>query len=219
MQYQVVFETKYHPLWKLVMFCITDCRQTLLLKLVLNGLGDDRPLWRGWIFKPSDECNHASASFFFPLYLKWEVCLKLPLPYHFHLIFHIHSVPVCPLSGSHCSKPITYTAVHMEDGDSEDWLIPWNSMNLLSFFLFFCSLSVVGVLWAQIKVWESGRRPAAARSPTKQIACCCADWGLSYTKHEKCGLQGPRAHVVGQTSLGRKERLSQQARATGAMKR
>lgn len=65
------------------------------------------------------------------------------------------------------------------------------------YFLFLSSLYVVGVLWPGIKVWGSGRRPAAACSPTKQIACCCADWGLLQTKHEKCGFPGPRARVVG----------------------
>jgi len=79
--------------------------------------------------------------------------------------------------------------------DSEDQLIPWNSMNFAFFFfaLFMCWESCDQKSKFRDQVW--GRQQLAA--PAKQIACCCADWGLPHTKHEKCGFLGPRAHVVG----------------------
>lgn len=60
---------------------------------------------------------------------------------------------------------------------------------------------------------RSGRRLAAACSPTRQIACCCADWGLIYTKHEKCGFLGPRPCVLGSAlpDQPREKRTSQSA--------
>lgn len=115
---------------------------------------------------------------FFPLDLKWEVYSKLPMQCPFYLIFHIHRILVCLLSrfSLWAAHPI-YCRPYGR-WDSEDRLIPWNSMN----FAFFCFALF---MWPEIKVWGSGRRPAVACSPTEQIACCCADWGLPHTQSMK----------------------------------
>lgn len=72
--------------------------------------------------------------------------------------------------------------------DSEEQLIPWNSMNYASFFFalfFFCNQQ------SRFGGQVGGRQQLAAQ-PTDCLLLC---WlSAASTKHEKCGFPGPRVH-------------------------
>ena len=159
-------------------------------------------------------------SFCLAIWPKFRVWSKLSLQDHHYLMFHIQrESPVCSLWLVPVSSPIRWCPYGRRATTGQ--LIPlksqwtWLPFALLSLYSFRVSKEI-----------KAGYQAGSGPEPWAElITCCCADWGVPHTKPEKCGSFWAKKRVRMMSSAlpgrcrWRKERLSQQARATGAMKR
>lgn len=88
-------------------------------------------------------------------------------------------------------------------------------------FLLLCSFYVMGVLWQGFDGWGSGSRQWFAAPPGRSPAAVLTeDYSTQSMKSVDSRDQGPVWWaLLSPTVPGRKERLSQHTRASGAMKR